>query len=226
MKTKATCWSAMRLPDAASLERTDATARKIEERIQKFPACRASLPSSASTLLTGVQNTYNAIFWVTLKDWSEREGPQEEFQAIQGNIAAATAQVPEAFAFPITPPAIPGVGTSGGFTFVLRRSLRRHGRRVRQERLQVCGRGFEEERTRRHQLRIPAECAAALCGCGPRAGCAPGRAHRRDLRHAADLHGRQSDQLLQSLWAAVASLRGGGGRVPNQARGYRTVLRS
>jgi hydrophobic/amphiphilic exporter-1 (mainly G- bacteria), HAE1 family len=70
-------------------------------------------------LLTGVQNTYNGIFWVTLKDWSERKAENEQLRAIQGNVAAAVSQVPEAFAFPITPPAIPGVGSSGGFTFVL-----------------------------------------------------------------------------------------------------------
>ncbi|MGC4055457.1 MAG: hypothetical protein QM757_42055 [Paludibaculum sp.] len=34
------------------------------------------------------QNTYNGIFWVTLKDWSERKADNEQFQVIQGNLAA------------------------------------------------------------------------------------------------------------------------------------------
>lgn len=110
---------ALRLPDAASMERTDAAARKIEERIQKVPGVEGVFTVAGFDLLTGVQNTYNGIFWVTLKDWSERTGPDERYEVIQANIAAAASQVPEAFAFPITPPAIPGVGNTGGFTFVL-----------------------------------------------------------------------------------------------------------
>lgn len=109
---------AMRLPDAASLERTDAAARKIEQRLMKVPGVQSVFTVAGFDLLTGVQNTYNGIFWVTLKNWSERKRPEEQFAAIQGNVAAA-AQIPDAFAFPISPPAIPGVGNSGGFTFVL-----------------------------------------------------------------------------------------------------------
>ena len=66
-----------------------------------------------------MQTTYNAIFWVTLKDWSERKAANEQFQVIQASVAGEIAQVPSAIAFPITPPAIPGIGNAGGFTFVL-----------------------------------------------------------------------------------------------------------
>jgi len=110
---------AMRLPDAASLERTDEAARKIEQRVMKIPGVASVFSVAGFDLLSGVQNTYNGIFWVTLKDWSERTKPEEQYEVIQQNLAAAISQVPDAFAFPITPPAIPGVGTSGGFTFVL-----------------------------------------------------------------------------------------------------------
>lgn len=110
---------AMRLPDAASLERTDEAARKIEERVMKIPGVASVFSVVGFDLLSGIQTTYNGIFWVTLKDWSERTAPEEQYEAIQGNVAAAISQVPDAFSFPITPPAIPGVGSSGGFTFVL-----------------------------------------------------------------------------------------------------------
>ncbi|WP_031498949.1 efflux RND transporter permease subunit [Bryobacter aggregatus] len=110
---------AMRLPDAASLERTDEAARKIEQRVMKIPGVASVFSVVGFDLLTGIQNTYNGIFWVTLKDWSERKAANEQFEVIQGNLAAAISTVPDAFAFPITPPAIPGVGSSGGFTFVL-----------------------------------------------------------------------------------------------------------
>ncbi len=110
---------AMRLPDAASLERSDAAARKIEERVRRIPGVASVFTVVGFDLLTGVQNTYNGIFWVTLKDWSERKSAEEQFEAIQGRLAAEISQVPDAFAFPISPPAIPGVGSTGGFTFVL-----------------------------------------------------------------------------------------------------------
>ncbi len=110
---------AMRLPDAASLERSNAAARKIEERVRKIPGVASVFTVVGFDLLTGVQNTYNGIFWVTLKDWSERESAEEQFEVIQGRLAGEISQVPDAFAFPISPPAIPGVGSTGGFTFVL-----------------------------------------------------------------------------------------------------------
>jgi HAE1 family hydrophobic/amphiphilic exporter-1 len=110
---------AMRLPDAASLERTDEAARKIEQRVMKIPGVASVFSVVGFDLLSGVQNTYSGIFWVTLKDWSERKAVDEQLAAIQGNVGGALAQVPDAFAFPIAPPAIPGVGNSGGFTFVL-----------------------------------------------------------------------------------------------------------
>ncbi|MBN9663396.1 MAG: multidrug efflux RND transporter permease subunit [Acidobacteria bacterium] len=110
---------AMRLPDAASLERTDDAARKIEQRVMKIPGVASVFSVVGFDLLSGIQNTYNGIFWVTLKDWSERKAANEQFEVIQANLAGAISQVPDAFAFPITPPAIPGVGNSGGFTFIL-----------------------------------------------------------------------------------------------------------
>ncbi|MBC7945586.1 MAG: efflux RND transporter permease subunit, partial [Burkholderiales bacterium] len=110
---------AMRLPDAASLERTDAAARKIEERVLKIPGVASVFSVAGYDLLSNVQNTYNGIVWVMLKDWHERKADNEQYQAIQGAIAGVLAEVPDAFAFPLSPPAIPGVGNSGGFTFVL-----------------------------------------------------------------------------------------------------------
>lgn len=110
---------ALRLPDASSLERTDDAARKIEQKVQKIPGVASVFSVVGFDLLSGIQTTYNAIFWVTLKDWSERTTPEEQYGAIQGNLWGAISSVPDGFAFLITPPAIPGVGASGGFTFVL-----------------------------------------------------------------------------------------------------------
>src|SRR5205807_819042 len=71
------------------------------------------------SLLSLVQNTYSAFFFVTLKPWSERTKREEQYQAIKTNVNNQLSGLSEGIAFAFPPPAIPGVGTSGGFTFVL-----------------------------------------------------------------------------------------------------------
>jgi HAE1 family hydrophobic/amphiphilic exporter-1 len=66
-----------------------------------------------------VSTTYNAFFFVTLSPWEERKKPEEQLLAIFKNVNARLAELPEAKAFLFPPPAIPGVGTSGGVSFVL-----------------------------------------------------------------------------------------------------------
>jgi HAE1 family hydrophobic/amphiphilic exporter-1 len=70
-------------------------------------------------LLSLVQNTYSAFFFVTFKPWSERTKPEEQYAAIKANINKQLAGLTEGIAFAFPPPAIPGVGTSGGFQFIL-----------------------------------------------------------------------------------------------------------
>jgi multidrug efflux pump subunit AcrB len=70
-------------------------------------------------LLSFVRTSYNAFFFVTLKPWDERKSREEQLQAIKQHINASLSSLPEGIAFSFSPPAIPGVGTSGGFTFVL-----------------------------------------------------------------------------------------------------------
>src|SRR5207253_6029023 len=105
--------------DAASLERTDAASRKIEEILSKIPGVQYTTSVVGFSLLSLVQNTYSAFFFVTFKPWSERTKPEEQYTAIKANINKQLAGLSEGLAFAFPPPAIPGVGTSGGFTFVL-----------------------------------------------------------------------------------------------------------
>jgi HAE1 family hydrophobic/amphiphilic exporter-1 len=71
------------------------------------------------SLLSGVQNTYSGFFFVTLKEWKERKAPEEQYRAIMTHLNRELRKLPEGIAFAFSPPAIPGVGASGGFTFVL-----------------------------------------------------------------------------------------------------------
>ncbi|HWL54175.1 MAG TPA: multidrug efflux RND transporter permease subunit [Chthoniobacteraceae bacterium] len=109
----------IQLPDAASLQRTDAAARKVEEVLKKTPGVNYYTSVVGFSLLSSVQSTYNAFFFVSLKPWSERDKPEEQLRAITTHLNRELAKVSEGIAYSFPPPAIPGVGTSGGFTFAL-----------------------------------------------------------------------------------------------------------
>ena len=67
--------------------------------------------------MSGLQ--YNGFFFVILKPWEERKNRSEQYQAIKARLNQELRQLPEGTVFSFSPPAIPGVGTSGGVTFVL-----------------------------------------------------------------------------------------------------------
>ncbi len=109
----------VQLPIAASLERTDTVAAKIESALAKTPGVEHTTSVIGFSLLSFVRTSYNAFFFVTLKPWDERKSRSEQLQAIKQRINEDLSALPEGIAFSFAPPAIPGVGTSGGFTFVL-----------------------------------------------------------------------------------------------------------
>ncbi len=71
------------------------------------------------SMLSGVNTTYSSFFFVTFKKWGDRKTPQESYLAIKAHLQRALSQVTSGVAFAFPPPAIPGVGSSGGFSFVL-----------------------------------------------------------------------------------------------------------
>ena len=107
------------LPLAASLDRTDEFCRKVEAILHDTPGVQYYTTVIGFSLLSQVQSTYNAFFFVTLKPWDERKGAQEQYATIRSHLNKALGALPEATAFTFPPPSIPGVGTSGGFTFIL-----------------------------------------------------------------------------------------------------------
>jgi HAE1 family hydrophobic/amphiphilic exporter-1 len=109
----------LQLPDAASLQRTDRAARDVEKILADTPGVKYTTSVIGFSLLSFVRTSYNAFFFVTLDDWDQRKSRAEQFQEIKARLNQKLSQMPEAIAFNFSPPAIPGVGTSGGFTFVL-----------------------------------------------------------------------------------------------------------
>jgi len=109
----------VQLPNAASLQRTDAAVRKIEDVIKAMPAVETYTSVVGISFLAGVPNSYSGSFFVKLKPWDERKAKGEQAAELVRFLNRRLSRLPEGIAFSITPPAIPGVGASGGFTFVL-----------------------------------------------------------------------------------------------------------
>ena len=109
----------VQLPFAASMDRTVAACKKVEDMVLATPGVESCTTVAGFNLLSFTRNTYNATFWVSLKDWSKRTKPEESYQAIKAGLGRKLSRLPEAMAFAFPPPAIAGVGTAGGFTMVL-----------------------------------------------------------------------------------------------------------
>lgn len=109
----------VQLPLAASLDRTDQVCKKIEAILQKTPGVKYYTSVIGFSLLSQVQSTYNAFFFITLKPWDDRTKPEEQYKAIREHVNKEVNKLPEATAFTFPPPSIPGIGSSGGFTFIL-----------------------------------------------------------------------------------------------------------
>jgi hydrophobic/amphiphilic exporter-1 (mainly G- bacteria), HAE1 family len=107
----------IQLPPAASLERTDQVSRKVETILKQTDGVQFYTTINGFSLLNRVSASYNGFFFVSLQPWSERkQTAQEILKSVNARLAS---EVPEAVAFAFSPPAIPGLGNSGGFSFWL-----------------------------------------------------------------------------------------------------------
>ena len=109
----------VQLPNGASLARTTAVVENVEKTIMNTPGVQYSTCFVGFSLLSFVRTSYNATFFVTFKPWDERTTRAQQFESLKANLNRELSKLPEAVAFGFAPPAIPGVGTAGGFTFLL-----------------------------------------------------------------------------------------------------------
>ena len=109
----------VQLPDAASLQRTNEVCKRIEELLKNTPGVQTFNTVVGFSLLSGVNTTYSGFYFVTLAPWEERDKEGRTAAVIMHELNVKLAYMPEAQAFAFAPPAIPGVGTSGGATFML-----------------------------------------------------------------------------------------------------------
>jgi HAE1 family hydrophobic/amphiphilic exporter-1 len=109
----------VQLPMAASLDRTAAVNDKLDAIFKAQPGIKYSTGVAGFSLLSLVTTTYNSFYFITLDDWDTRDKQGLTAAVIIQQLNQKLAGVPEAQAFAFSPPAIPGIGTSGGVTFML-----------------------------------------------------------------------------------------------------------
>jgi HAE1 family hydrophobic/amphiphilic exporter-1 len=106
----------VQLPDGASLERTDAVARKVRDILQSTPGVEIVGAISGLNFLTNAAQSNSAVEFAILKPWDERP-PEQNASRIVAEVRPKLLSIPDAIALSFDPPSIPGLGATGGFEF-------------------------------------------------------------------------------------------------------------
>ena len=106
---------ACQLPDAASLERTQAVTAKALALIKETPGITTSLVINGFSMLSGSNQSNVGSIIVILDEFDKRKSPGLSADAILQNLRAKFNQIPEALVFAFGPPPIQGVGSYGRF---------------------------------------------------------------------------------------------------------------
>jgi HAE1 family hydrophobic/amphiphilic exporter-1 len=109
----------LQLPHSASLDRTKEAVNDVVKIIRSTPGVRYVTSVAGFSMLSFVRSSYSGFFFVTFKPWRDRTEQNEQMRAIEFRLNRELSKLPQGTAFSFSPPAIPGVGTSSGFTMVL-----------------------------------------------------------------------------------------------------------
>jgi hydrophobe/amphiphile efflux-1 (HAE1) family protein len=109
----------VQLPDAASLERTDAVVREIEKILLETPGVETVVAIGGRSFITGVNGPNVASLFPRLTPWSHRKTPELQADAILGRLRARLGSIQEAVVVVFPPPPIRGISSGGGFQFEL-----------------------------------------------------------------------------------------------------------
>jgi HAE1 family hydrophobic/amphiphilic exporter-1 len=105
----------IQLPDAASLSRTQAVSDKISERLKNINGIQNSLSITGYSIMDSASASNNGAFWIVFDSWEERKKEGLDEGKIMGEVSKAISDIQEARIMVFTPPAIRGLGNSGGF---------------------------------------------------------------------------------------------------------------
>ena len=107
----------MQLPDGASLSRTGHVAEQVRNILKSRPEVSDVEEITGLNFLTGSAQSNSAVEFAILKPWSQRPGHRHTTEGILAELRPRLMGLPAAIALSFDPPAIPGLGTTGGFEF-------------------------------------------------------------------------------------------------------------
>lgn len=110
---------AIELPEGASLQRSDAVLKQVEEIVNNTDGVRSALALSGINILNNLNVPNAAMMFIGLDDWEEREAPELHAEAIAKELNKKFFAIPGARVFAFGPPALPGYGNVSGFTMQL-----------------------------------------------------------------------------------------------------------
>lgn len=116
----------VQLPPAASLERTQAVGDKINAILDSYQEVENYIGITGFSVMGGGEQSNSATYFVVLKNWDERKGKEHTAAAVVDRFnGEAYMEIQAGQAFAMVPPAIPGLGASGGLQLQLedRRNL-------------------------------------------------------------------------------------------------------
>ncbi|MBP2642947.1 MAG: transporter, hydrophobe/amphiphile efflux family [Firmicutes bacterium] len=109
----------IRLPEAASLNRTIDAVKELSAKVQAQPGILNVMGLSGMDVLSGGTKSNGGVLFVALKPWEERKDAATQIKAEIAQSMANGAQLPEGTVISFAPPALPGLGITGGFSFML-----------------------------------------------------------------------------------------------------------
>lgn len=108
----------VQLPPAASLERTQAVGKQINAILDTYPEVKNYIGISGFSIMGGEQSNAGTYF-VVLKPWGERKGKNHTAAAVVKRFNEMAYSIQEGQIFAMVPPAIPGLGATGGLQLQL-----------------------------------------------------------------------------------------------------------
>jgi HAE1 family hydrophobic/amphiphilic exporter-1 len=107
------------LPEAASTTRTVEVLRAVMREIEQVPAIAHYAAISGLNVVTFSSKSNSGTVFCQLRPWAEREDKSRQIAGIMAELYGRFAKIEEADIFVIAPPAIPGLGNTGGFSFMV-----------------------------------------------------------------------------------------------------------
>jgi HAE1 family hydrophobic/amphiphilic exporter-1 len=112
-------FAALRLPEGASVPRTEAIVKQVEEIVSPIPGVEGILSVVGLNFIDYVASSNQAFFVIRLKPYEARRDSAQSANAIIARLRPQLAAIPGAIAFPFNLPPILGLGSTGGFQYVL-----------------------------------------------------------------------------------------------------------